>query len=262
MTLDRKPIFAAVRELRGGQGFSMADVNLLDRAIDEALASVAPVEAPPARTPAREAPFDLSAFFGALRGSKALGPSLSASEVSGCEAILGACRSAAWGASWAAYALATAVVETAGTMQPIKEIGGAAYLRRMYDIEGNRPAKARELGNTVPGDGAQFAGRGYVQLTGRANYAKASEKLGFGGLLIGTPDKAMDPAIAAKIMVAGMEGGWFTGRSLGGYLPAGKPGTLVQFKEARRIINGQDRAAEIAGYALEFQKALTAGGWR
>lgn len=200
---------------------------------------------------------DPSAFFDALRRSKALGPSLTAQEVSGCEAILAAC--AGWGAAWAAYALATAVVETASTMQPIKEYGGPAYFRRMYDIEGNRPSKARELGNTVPGDGAQFAGRGYVQLTGRSNYTKATQALGHD--LIGNPDLAMRPDVAAAIMVQGMERGWFTGRSLSTYLPKGAIGTLAQFKEARRIINGQDRAAEIAGYALEFQKALIAGGW-
>jgi len=50
--------------------------------------------------------------------------------------------------------------ETASTMQPIKEIGNAAYFKRMYDIEGARPAKARELGNIHPGDGAKFCGMG------------------------------------------------------------------------------------------------------
>ena len=220
-------------------------------------AAVGPPEAPQAPERAPEAPFDLPAFFDALRASKALGPTLSESEVNGCEAILAACKG--WPASWTAYALATAVVETAGTMQPIKEIGGAAYFRRMYDIEGNRPAKARELGNLTPGDGARYAGRGYVQLTGRRNYGKAAAALGHP--LVANPDLAMRPDIAAQIMVQGMEGGWFTGKSLATYLPASGPATLAQFKEARRIINGQDRATEIAGYALEFQKALKAGGW-
>jgi putative chitinase len=70
----------------------------------------------------------------------------------------------------------------------------------------------------------------------------------------------MRPDIAAAIMVKGMEQGWFTGKRLVDYLPAAT-GTLDQFKAARRIINGQDRALDIARTAIEFQRALTAGGW-
>ena len=252
MNVDRRPIFEAVRQLRRGEGFTVEEVRMLDAAIDRAFADVhRDSEAPPA--------FNEAAFFDVMRGSKALGPTLSTDEVEGCQAIIEACRQAGYALSWTAYALATAVVETASTMQPIKEFGGTAYFRRMYDIEGSRPAKARELGNLNPGDGARFAGRGYVQLTGRKNYAKAGTALGHD--LIGNPDLAMRPDIAAAIMVKGMAGGWFTGRSLAGYLPANGPGALIQFKEARRIINGQDRAAEIAGYAMECQRALQAGGW-
>lgn len=199
--------------------------------------------------------FDPAAFFNALRAGKALGPSLTPGEVSGCEAILAAC--AGFPVAWAAYPLATAVIETAGTMQPIKEYGGNAYFRRMYDIEGERPAKARELGNLTPGDGAKFCGRGYVQMTGRANYAKAEAKLG--ASLVSDPDLAMQPEIAAKIMRLGMLEGWFTGKRLETYLPA--EASREQFRNARRIINGVDRADEIAGFAVEFQGALRAGGW-
>lgn len=198
---------------------------------------------------------DPATFFNAVRSSRALGPSLTTDEVSGCEAILSAC--AGFPASWAAYCLATAVVETAGTMQPIKEYGGAAYYRRLYDIEGERPDKATQLGNLTPGDGARYCGRGYVQLTGRANYAKAEAALGVP--LIADPDLALNADIAAKIMRRGMQEGWFTGKSLSTYLPA--PADIHNFTNARRIINGQDRAVEIGGYALEMQAALQAAGW-
>src|SRR3546814_6075636 len=63
----------------------------------------------------------------------------------------------------------------------------------MYDIRGDRPAKARELGNLTPGDGAKYAGRGYVQLTGKSNYVKATAKLremGFTVDLVAEPDRA------------------------------------------------------------------------
>lgn len=243
---------------RHGAAFpTQADWLDFKAAIDRAFTPSSPAETPPAPAEPVEAVFDPAAFFASLRASNALGASLSEQEVAGCEAILAACRG--WGTSWTAYALATAALETASTMQPIKEYGGNAYFRRMYDIEGERPAKARELGNLTPGDGAKYAGRGYVQLTGRRNYEKAGAALGHD--LVGDPDLALRPDIAAAVMAKGMEGGWFTGRSLSTYLPADQFGSLAQFKEARRIINGQDRAGEIAATAAKFQSALAAGEW-
>jgi putative chitinase len=226
-------------------------------AIDAAVNDDTPtIPVPLADEPLQSGLADAAAFFAKLRNSKAMGPTLSAEEVSGCEAILTACSH--WRASWTAYGLATAHLETAGTMQPIKEYGGNAYFRRMYDIEGARPAKARELGNLTPGDGVKYAGRGYVQLTGRANYGKATAVVGHD--LVSDPDLALRPDIAALIMTQGMETGLFTGKKLADYLP-NSIGTLDQFKAARRIINGQDRALEIARTAIEFQNALEAGRW-
>lgn len=200
--------------------------------------------------------FDRALFFDALRRGKLLGPTLSASEVEGCERILDAMEGLPL--SWCAYAFATAFHETAHTMMPIKEFGGNGYFRRMYDIEGTRPALARRYGNTTPGDGVRYAGRGYVQLTWRVNYDRAGKKLGVD--LVGNPDLAMDPAIAARIMREGMVDGWFTGKGFKHYLPS-LVGTPAEFTAARRIINGTDKDKQIAGYAAEFQKALQAGGW-
>lgn len=213
--------------------------------------------AAPEPPPAAQGLANPAAFFNVVRGGKALGPVLTKQEVEGCEAILDACLG--FPASWAAYALATAVVEVNGTMQPIGEYGGTAYFRRQYDIQGDRPAKARELGNLTPGDGAKYHGRGYVQLTGRNNYARAETELGLP--LLAQPDLALRQDVAAKIMRHGMEEGWFTGKSLRDFL-RDRPETLDQFKAARRVINGQDRAEEIAGYAMHFQSALKEGGWR
>ena len=187
-------------------------------------------------------------FFAALRAGL-LGPELSQAEVDGCQAILGAC--AAWPLSWTAYALATAYHETAHTMRPIVEHGGEAYFLRMYDCQGLRPAVAAQLGNCQPGDGRRFCGRGYVQLTGRANYARAG--------LAEAPDRALDPEVAAEVLERGMREGWF-GRRLMDVLPLGGRATRRQFTAARRVVNGQDRAALIADYALRFQDALLGGG--
>lgn len=187
-------------------------------------------------------------FFAALRAGL-LGPELSQDEVGGCEAILGACVD--WPLSWTAYGLATAYHETAHTMLPITEYGGAAYFTRMYDRDGLRPAVAAQLGNTEAGDGCRFCGRGYVQLTGRANYARAG--------LVDEPERATDPVVAAQVLERGMREGWF-GRRLMDVLPLGGRATRRQFIAARRTVNGQDRAALIADYALRFQDALLASG--
>jgi putative chitinase len=199
---------------------------------------------------------DLKAFFAACRAT-VMGPTLDGGEVSGSEAILRAM--AGTPTSWCAYALATAWHETAHTMQPIKEYGGPSYFTRMYDIRGQRPQLAKSMGNTKPGDGARYCGRGYVQLTWHNNYARAEIETGHP--LVANPDLAMRPDVAATIMRKGMEEGWFTGRAFDHFLPRERPATREQFVQARRIINGSDKAPLIAKYAGEFQDALIAGGW-
>lgn len=162
-----------------------------------------------------------------------------------------------WPLAYMAYGLATAWHEA--RLKPIKEIGGDRYFHLMYDIKGNRPAKARELGNLTPGDGIKYAGRGLPQITGRTNYAKASKALGVD--FVTYPDKVLDPKHAVAVMVWGMDTGSFTGKSLADYLPKTGPGNVQDFTKARRIINGTDRALKIADHALDFQEALEAGGW-
>lgn len=196
------------------------------------------------------------AFFNAMRAGL-LGPTLSAEEVKGCNAILEAMEGAPL--SWAAYALATAYHETASTMLPIKEYGGPTYFTRMYDVTGARPQLALANGNTCAGDGPKYCGRGYVQLTWKNNYKRAGDKCGVD--LAANPDRAMEPPLAAKIMREGMEHGWFTGKGFADYLPFKGEASRTQFIAARRIINGTDRAQQIADHALSFQRALSAGGW-
>ncbi len=194
-------------------------------------------------------------FFNQVRQG-ILGPSLDPGEVQGCETILDAMIGLP--TSWCAYALATAYHETAHTMQPISEVGGPKYFTRMYDVTGARPTMASDMGNTSPGDGPRYCGRGFVQLTWKSNYAKAGAKLGVD--LVACPEKAMQPAVAAKIMREGMTNGWFTGKALRHYLPVDK-GLIGQFTSARRIINGTDKATMIAGYAMRFQDALGRSDW-
>lgn len=234
----------------------------VDAALGLPAREVSPPIAPPAKPvlpsglpPITHPGFDRAAFFAVLRG----GPlrHQKPSQVEGTEMLLD--KLMGLRTSWVAYALATTWHETDATMQPILERGGPAYFFRMYDKGGKRPHVAKVLGNTMPGDGALFAGRGYVQLTGRTNYERASKATGYP--LVGNPDLAMRPDIAAEILRAGMLEGWFTGRKFSSALPDAIA-TRAQFSNARRIINGMDRADKIADYALTFQAALIAGGWK
>lgn len=79
----------------------------------------------------------------------------------------------------------------------LKEYGGTLDFRQ-YDIRYN-PEKAKRLGNTKPGDGARYHGRGFIQLTGRYNYKKAGEALGLP--LEARPELVERPDIAAKVAV-------------------------------------------------------------
>ena len=58
---------------------------------------------------------------------------------------------------------------------------------------------ARNLGNTEPGDGWRFRGRGYVQLTGRDHYEEMGRKLGLD--LVEHPELAADREVAARIAI-------------------------------------------------------------
>lgn len=59
-----------------------------------------------------------------------------------------------------------------------------------------------DIGNQGPPDGSRFKGRGFVQLTGRTNYARYSKQLGLGDRLVREPELANDPVVAARILAS------------------------------------------------------------
>lgn len=192
-------------------------------------------------------PINRKAFFAAYRAEFGR---LTQPQVDGLELLLAALETDPYivDPRHAAYMLATVKHECADTWAPITERGGTAYFAK-YDA-GTK--LGQRLGNTQRGDGARFCGRGYVQITGRDNYARIGKALGMGYGLTTDPDAALDPAIAYRIMSGGMRNGLFTGRKLADFIA----GQVCDYIGARRIINGLDCAERIAGYAGVFERVL------
>ncbi|NIK46008.1 hypothetical protein [Variibacter gotjawalensis] len=152
---------------------------------------------------------------------------------------------------WLAYVLGTAFHEVDKKMQPIKEYGSDAYFMKRYDKSGNNPQLAAALGNTEVGDGKKFPGRGFVQLTGRANYTDWKARLNVD--LVGSPDLALQLDVATKIIFDGMVLGTFTGKKLADYFNT----TADDWYNARRIVNRLDKATIIEGHAKRFYAAIS-----
>lgn len=177
---------------------------------------------------------DRKKFFDGIRFNPFPGK-LTKEQVEGVTAILDEWDRRKWtDLRWLAYMLATTKWETAHKMQPIKEMGSKAYL------QGKRYWP--------------WIGRGYVQLTWKRNYLAFQEEVLklFGKDIIANPDEAMHPAVAAFVMFEGMLRGTFTSKKLGDYFNA----KVTDWHNARRIINGTDKAAEIASIAKMFYADL------
>lgn len=199
---------------------------------------------------------------------------LTQSQVDGMNAILDASEElGVTDIRMIAYALATPVIETGGTYEPLSEnlnysvaaltskfsnrisVADAQKYGRSAMQPANQEAIANtiyggnwgkeNLGNTQTGDGWKYRGRGLTQITGRRNYAKFGYE--------NNPEGVSVLKDAAIIMVKGMRDGSFTGKKFSDYF-----GSTAQWVQARRMINRLDRAEEIAGFAQKFNSALKA----
>lgn len=147
-----------------------------------------------------------------------------------------------------AYMLATVHHETDKQMQPIEEYGkgrGKDYGRKLKMGRG----PGRRVAYSTPNQ--LYYGRGYVQLTWYENYEKAAKELKVDCLQ--HPELTLDLSIATQIMFAGMTKGWFTGKKLSDYFNK----TKADWVNARRIINGLDKAQLIKDYAIKYYAAIS-----
>lgn len=159
------------------------------------------------------------------------------------QAVVDGLETRAVNANQAAYILATAHHETDHWRVLEEYASGRAYEWR------------KDLGNTQSGDGARFKGRGFVMITGRRNYTDWSKRAGVD--FVSNPSLVSEPEYAVRILIDGMSLGTFTGKSLGEYVNENKS----DFYNARRVVNGTDRATLIAGYANNYLNALHKSGY-
>jgi putative chitinase len=137
---------------------------------------------------------------------------------------------------WLAYILATVHHETDRTFRAIEEYGRG---------------KGRKYGMPDAQTGKVYYGRGFVQLTWKANYERMSQVVRRD--LVQKPELALEPKLATQICFYGMIHGSFTGKKLSDYFGPQND----DWVNARRIINGTDRASNIASYAKQYYCAIS-----
>jgi hypothetical protein len=141
---------------------------------------------------------------------------------------------------WLSYMLSTQKGEC--NFEPVREIGRG---------------RGKPYGLKHKATGQVYYGRGLVQLTWFDNYAKMGVLLGLP--LVQEPDMALEIPVAVAILFEGMTTGVsargdFTGHHLGEYFNATTDDPL----NARRIINGRDKASQFAAWHREILKVLQA----
>jgi len=150
-----------------------------------------------------------------------------------------------------AYVLATTHHETGGAMMPVKETVMPWHSDKFpSDVTVKRRLDNAFENGRLPWVSSQYwldgwFGRGFVQLTHRANYQSAGDKLGVD--LVRNPDAALNPTVAAEILVRGMAEGWFTGKKMSDY---------ETYRDMRRVVNGMDKADDIAALARKYYEVL------
>jgi hypothetical protein len=133
------------------------------------------------------------------------------------------------------------------------EVGPVSYFDQYDPVLASTAAlrqRAINNENTLEGDGYKYRGRGCVHLTWKKNYRRAFEKFNFD--YVSAPDLAGLFEHAVPIMFWGMRDGVFTGVGLRNYINPGK----IDYRNARRIINGTNEADLIASYAKRFEDIL------
>lgn len=94
------------------------------------------------------------------------------------------------------YGIDTPARQAAFLAQVAHESGSLRYVREL--ASGDAYEGRADLGNTEPGDGRRFRGRGLIQITGRANYRDCSRALFGDDRLLNSPELLEEPRAACR----------------------------------------------------------------
>ncbi len=224
-----------------------AEIGALTRRIQ----GTSSTEPPQYRVPPK-APIDRESFFRKYR--ELFKTELSEAAKTGFEALFDY-----WDRSdeladerWLAYILATVYHETGRRMAPVRE----GFCRsdecaiKVVKTLVDRGAIARNYAERDPQTGQSYYGRGYIQAVYKRNYERLGSLLGID--LVSEPDLLLKPEVSAAAAIEGMVRGVLTGKKLSDYFNQEKE----QWRQARRIVNGLDKAALIERYGRNFLACL------
>jgi hypothetical protein len=126
-----------------------------------------------------------------------------------------------------------AALDAEGISDRLVQVGAAATIGTEVwsfkpvteKADGSQYEGRADLGNTEAGDGPRFRGRGFIQLTGRANYHAYGQRLGVD--LCSNPERALEPETASKIFAL-----YFQDRGVAAACRAS------DWRKVRRLVNG------------------------
>lgn len=185
---------------------------------------------------------NLERFFDAIRARV----DLTDENVSGFEKVLEYAQKRGTPLNHLAYVLATALWETNFRMQPVTE---AYWLSEAW--------RRRNL-RYYP-----WHGRGLIQTTWKRNYARMGKEIGVD--LLDEPDRLLKWEYSLPALFIGMEKGLYTGKKLDDYIDdvdESDAEDLREFRNARKIVNGTDKANTIGKLGLLFERALKAASYQ
>lgn len=192
-------------------------------------------------------------FYASVRTSLFKGK-LQPRHVQNMEAILNEAEERCLDLRQLAYILGTIYWETGRTMAPVEEIGKG----RNYDY-GKKLDMGQGPGKRIPYliPDKIYYGRGHSQVTWLTNYKKltvAAKAEGKNWDFVNKPELLLEIEPSVWATFYAMTTGLYTGKKLSQYFNS----AVTDWVNSRKIVNGLDKAAEIAEISKKFYAGLTA----